>query len=123
MSVRLDEPEPMDASRRTPASDPAAVLARLRSLPQVRLQATTDAVTSIVFRATTIAMIDRDRQTAEIPAPPPQAQLAEDGDVQRGPMGLTVHLTSASRGDTAVDLIRGSLDAALYRWQLDASSP
>ncbi|MQA75938.1 MAG: hypothetical protein GEU88_16665 [Solirubrobacterales bacterium] len=94
-------------------------------MPQIRLEPKTEAVTSVVFHAETIGTIDHDRQIAQIAMPARRVHetLADNDGVERGPIGVTVQLISASRVETAVALIRESRDQRLFGWQALAASP
>ena len=89
-------------------SGSADVLERVRSIPQLRLEASSGAVASVVFHDTPIARIDEDRQTAEVGVPA---------------LAVAVGLVSANGVETAVALIREARDEGLYGWQAEASSP
>lgn len=110
---------------RTQGADAPAVLAQVRSLPHVRLERRAEAVTAVVFHARTIALLDSERQHAEVAVSVRDLDrvLAEHQDAQRGPIGVTLHLISPSRVRTAVELIRRGMDEAMYRWQLSSSNP
>jgi hypothetical protein len=107
------------------ASNAATVLAQVRSVPQLQLEQETDSVTTVVFRGRTIAHVDGGQQSAEIVVPAVELDqvLAEHRDVERGPIGVTVNLTSPSCVQTAVALICRGVDEAVYRGQLRSSNP
>ena len=94
----------------------ATVLERVRSIPQLRLEASSEAGTSVVFHGTTIARIDEARQTAEISVAVAGvgATFAGQDGVERGPLGVTLGLGSANGVQTAVGLIREVRDQGLY---------
>ena len=106
-------------------SGSAALLSQVRAMPQIRLEPKTGAVTAVVFRAETIAVIDHNQQIGEIAAPAARVDevLADHDEVGRGSPGVTVNLTCARRVQTAVALIRESRDQELYGWQALAASP
>jgi hypothetical protein len=106
-------------------SGSAVLLARVRSVPQLRLEPKSADVTSVVLHTKTIARIDEDRQIAEIGVAAERVHdvLANHDQVERGPLGVTVRLLSASGIQTAIALIRESRDQELYGWQASTSSP
>ena len=107
------------------ASHSASLLSEVRSLPQIRLQPTTEVVTSVVFRKQTIATIDHRRAIAEIAVPAADVHelLARHDGVTRGRSGIAIHVICASRIHIAVGLILRRRDEILYGWQLLSSSP
>ena len=103
----------------------ATVLEQVRWLPQVQLELRSDAVTAVRFHARTIALIDGERQRAEVAVADTDLDrvLAEHRDAERGPIGVSVHLISPSRVRTAVELIERGVDAAMYHCQLSTANP
>jgi hypothetical protein len=106
-------------------SGSAAVMSRVGSLPQVRLVRSSEAVTAVVFHVKVIARINHGRQVADVALAEARVDevLADHNDVERGPLGVAVGLSSASAVRTAVALIRESRDQVLYGWQALVSSP
>lgn len=103
----------------------ATVLEQVRWLPHVRLERRSGDITAVRFHARTVALLDGERQRAEIAVPAVDLErvLVEHPEAERGPIGVTVHLVSPSRVRTAVELIRRGVDGAMYRWQQSTSSP
>jgi len=103
----------------------ATVLEQVRWLPQVRLERRIDGVTAVCFHARTVALLDGQRQRAEIAVADTDRDrvLTEHRDAERGPIGVSVHLISPSRVRTAVELIERGVDAAMYHWQLSTANP
>ena len=114
-----------EAAELTLGFNTATVLERVRWLPHVRLERRSDGVTAVRFHARTIALLDSERQRAEVAVHDTDLErmLAEHRDAERGPIGVTVRLTSPSRVQTAVELIERGVDEAMYRWQLTSSNP
>lgn len=105
-------------------SSTAALLAQVRSLPLLRLEEA-GAVTTVTTNGRTIALVDGARQCAEIAASvfDRDQMLREYPAAEPGSIGITLQLTSSSRVQSAVALIRRGLDEARYHWQRTSANP
>jgi hypothetical protein len=119
-----------DASERSPddrtlGSNSSAVLAQLRLWPQIQLEPQTNALTTVVFHTRTIATIDSELERVEIAVPAVDVDqvLRDHADLEPVSIGVNVHLTSPTRVQTALALIRQGCDEILYHWQFSSSGP
>jgi Flp pilus assembly protein CpaB len=124
MSVLSDASE-RSSDDATLGSNSSAVLAQLRLWPQIQLEPQTKALTTVVFHTRTIATIDseRERVAIAVPAVDVDRMLREHADLEPGSIGVNVHLTSSTRVQTALALIRQGRDEILYHWQFSSSGP